>query len=205
MSTELTARGSSATSPPDGPRGLRRAAAAARIATVTLVLSAIALALFFGGMGAFFGPINDVLFGATFLLLVPAILATHRLAGRTWFSAAALVAILAIVELGIGQALLVTGVISLGTSFATLGIGMAGVMVWAIALAALALRDQLLTPAVGTWLVAFGIALVLAAAGWAVLPLALWSVLGIAFFGTFVGWLWSLGTGLEVEARRSTG
>lgn len=180
---------------------LRRAAGTTSLAVVTLVLSGIALALFFGGMGSVFGPINDVLLGITFVLLVPALLATRRLAERGWFSAVALVGVAGIVELVIGQVLLVTGVISLQASFLTLGIGFLAFAAWATSLAVLTLRRELLSPAVGRWALAFAATLVLAAVTWSLLPLAAWSVFGIALFIAFTGWLLTLAGAL----RRASG
>lgn len=198
---------SSLDAPTDSPRpslatDLTRAADATRLATGALVLSAIALALFFGGVAPIFGPINDLLLGAVFVLLVPAVLVTSRLARRRWFTVLAIIAVAGIAELVIGQLLLVSGIIGLQASFATLGIGFLAFATWATALAALALRRQLLTPVVGRWAVGFAVALVSASLAWALLPLAAWSVFGVALLVAFVGWLVSVDAALRGTAER---
>ncbi len=173
-----------------------RAGTAALAAAVTLLLSGIALALFFGGFGYIFGPVNDVLLGLTFVLLVPAILEVRLLSSSTvgsWFSWLSYAAIAGIVVLVIGQVALVTRMISLQTSFVTLSVGVLPFLVWATALAVLSLQGRLLGPALGRWGIAFALALVSAAVGWYVLPMAVWSVLGAALLVTFLGWIVTLG------------
>ncbi|MCV0402709.1 MAG: hypothetical protein K5924_03250 [Chloroflexi bacterium] len=176
-----------------------RAATTTFAAAVTLLLSGIALALFFGPLGGIFGPINDILLGLTFILLIPAVLEVRRRAASVagaWFSWLALLAIGGIAVLVVGQVLLVTGLIPLGVSFATLGFGVLPFMLWAAALAVLSLRGRLLEPPVGWWGVAFAAALALAAATWPLLPIGVWSVFGVALLGSFLGWIVALGRAL---------
>jgi hypothetical protein len=186
---------------------LERAARATVLALLALILASIALALFFGGVGSIFGPINDVLLGAMFVLLLPAIISTRRSARRPWFTALSIIGIIGIVELVIGQLLLVTGVISLQASFATLGIGFLAFAAWGSGLAILSLRRQMLSPAVGWWAVAFAVTLALAAVAWEFLPLAAWSVFGLALLIAFSGWLASVAGGLKraSSSARSSG
>lgn len=177
-----------------------RAGTAALAAAVTLLLSGIALALFFGGFGSIFGPINDVLLGLTFVLLVPAILEVRRLSGPNvgaWFTWLSYAAIGGIAILVVGQIGLVARLISLQTSFVTLSVGVLPFLLWAIALAILSMQHRVLGPGVGRWGVAFAASLLIAAVGWYLLPIGLWSALGAALLISFLGWIISLGRELS--------
>lgn len=184
-------------------RRLRAAGTSMLAAAVTLALSAVSLALFFGNVAYIFGPINDVLMAIAMVLVVPAVLVVRDLAGHragAWFTALTWLALGGIALLVVGQVLLVTGVIGLMTSFATLGLGLVGLLAWAFGLAALALRHGVVAPAVGRWAIATGVTLALAAVGWSLLPLMAWSVLGAALLVAFVGWLVALGRDLRARA-----
>ena len=187
-STALDARGG-ITAPSSAGR-LALAAAA------TLVLSGIALALFFSNVAYVFGPINDVLLGLTFVLVVPAILAVRRLAvGVTgsWITWLSYAAVAGIVLLVVGQVLLVTRLMSLGMSFITLSVGVLPFIAWTVAIGILALRGRILTRGVGVWGIGMAVALVLAAATWGVLPIGLWAAFGVALLVAFTGFLVVLG------------
>src|SRR5215212_2664971 len=82
------------------------------VAMVALVLSGIALALFFGGAGAFWGPINDGFIVVTAIALIPAALAVDRLASgdaAPWVRLLTVAAIAGLVVMAAGQSLLIVG------------------------------------------------------------------------------------------------
>ena len=184
------------------PRAAGRLALAA---AVTLVLSGIALALFFSNVAYVFGPINDVLLGLTFVLVVPAIIAVRRLAVPvtgswiTWLSWAAVAGIGLLV---VGQLLLVAGLMSLGLSFITLSVGILPFLAWTVAIGILSLRGRLLTRAVGLWGVGMAVALVGAAATWGLLPIDAWAAFGVVLLLAFTGFLVVLGRTLQGETLR---
>ena len=117
--------------------GLVRAAGYSTYAAIaTLIVAAITIALFFGGAGQFWGPVNDVFVSLTVLLLVLPVFAVLLLAGDQagwWFSALSWLAIAGLLLVAAGQLLLVVGVISLNTSFLTGGIGITPFLLWALA------------------------------------------------------------------------
>ena len=117
--------------------GLVRAAGySAYAAIATLVVAAVTIALFFGGAGQFWGPVNDVFVSLTTLLLILPVLAVLLLAGDEagwWFSILSWLAIAGLVLVAVGQLLLVVGVISLNTSFLTGGVGITPFLLWALA------------------------------------------------------------------------
>lgn len=185
-----------ADSPTD--RAITIAPTSAYVAVITLVLSGVALTLFFGGAGYVFGPINDVLVAATLLLLIPPALAVKRLAGdRTWLTVVTWVAIAGMVEAAAGQLLLVVGVIDLQTSFITGGIGILPVLVWIGAVSYLALREGTVSKATGVWGVVFLGTSALAVIGIPVLPQAVLYSLGLPLAVGAVGFLWALGRSLR--------
>lgn len=165
------------------------------LALGTLLLSLVAIVLFFGGAGFLFGPINDVLVALTLVLLVPAILAVRLLAGGragSWFSVLSAVAIAGMIGAAVGQLLLVVGVIDLQTSFLTGGIGVLPFVVWIGAQSYLALRRDVLSRRVGWWGAAFvGLSTVTAVAI-PLLPPALLYAMGLPLAVTLSGWLISL-------------
>ncbi len=150
------------------PRFVRRAGRSALLAVGTLSLSAVALALYFGGAGGIFGPINDALIAATFVLLLPAVEAVRQLArsvtGR-WFDVASAAALAGLTIGALGQVLLIAGLLPLAGSFVTLGVGALLVVGWAAALAVVTLRDRVLARPVGWWAVALVAATVVTAIG----------------------------------------
>lgn len=176
------------------------AVTATRIAIVLFVISLGALALFFGGAGAFWGPINDVAIAFALLLLIPAVLVVGVAGGTpVWFQVLSWLAILGILVAAGGQLLLVVGVIPLGVTFVTGGLGFTPLLVWIAALGALALLGSTATPAVGWWAVAFVALAVIGLAAAQFLPLdaaGLTVVLGGPITIGFVGWAWTLASWL---------
>lgn len=175
----------------------RRAGTLALLAAGALLLSGVALALFFGGAGAVFGPINDILVGLAMALLVPAILALSGPAAPPWFRYLGWATIGAVVILVVGQVLLVAGVIPLPASFLTVSIGLFTFLAWVVVAAVLSLRGELLSTGFGRWGLSAATALVLAATGWFVLPIGVWSVLGSLLLVTLLGTLVQLGRDLR--------
>jgi hypothetical protein len=191
---------SSPTRPIEATPSASSASVAARAtwaAIGTLGLSTVALALFFGGAGATFGPINDLLLAATFVLLVPAVMAVRRdPRAPGWLGALGALALVGMAILVIGNVALVARLIPLQASFVTVSLGIVALLGWGVGVGVVALRGRILEPAVGRWIAATAIAFVLAAAGWALLPIGAWSLLGVALFVTFTGWLVSLARAL---------
>lgn len=133
------------------------AAACAYAAVATLLISAVALALFFGGAGDFWGPVNDVFIALTLLLLLPVMLALLRLAPDDigpWFAIVTIAAGLGVLLAAVGQVVLVLGGISLQTSFVTGGVGVMPIVAWMIGLAVLVFTRDMLSVTVGWLLVA---------------------------------------------------
>lgn len=176
---------------------LRTAGYATYAAVVTLVLSGIALALFFGGAGAFWGPVNDVLVAVSLFLLIPAVLAVRDLARNervaTWFEALTYLALAGMVLAAIGQLLLVVRVIDLQTSFVTGGLGILPFLAWVGALSFLALGGGLVSRTVGLWGAAFVILCIVTVIAIPVLPQTLLYSMGVPLLVTLVGWLIALG------------
>jgi hypothetical protein len=124
------------------------------LALVALVISAIALALFFGGPGEPFGSINDAFIAIALVALVPAIVAVDRIAGERgspWVRIISVAAIAGIVLITIGQVLLITRNLTLEGSYVTGGIGVVPVLAWIVLVAVLSLGLGVLSPAIG-WL-----------------------------------------------------
>ena len=176
----------------------RAAGISAGIAIVTLVISGIALALFFGGAGGFWGPVNDVFIAATgFALLLP-IVAVDRLAGgdAAWLRVVTIIGIVGALVMAIGQLLLVVGVITLDDSYITGGIGFAGALIWILALVVLAFGVHAIPTIIGA-LAAVSLGLVVATGVIAAAttgPL-LW-VVTVVLLAALVAWLGSLATNL---------
>src|SRR5437660_352283 len=100
------------------------AGVSALLAIPALLLSGLFLALFFGGRGAQFGPLNDFFVAINLFLLVPPALAIRTAVGGqagAWFTIVTWLAIAGMVLAGVGQLLLIAGVISLQASFVTGG------------------------------------------------------------------------------------
>jgi len=140
----------------------RAAGISAAVAVVAFVISAIALALFFGGAGQIWGPINDVFIAACMIALILPILAVDRMAGGQtgiWLRVVTVAALAGAILAATGQLLLVAGVIDLPTSYITGGLGFAPVLVWMVALVVLAGPLGLVPTAIG-WLAGAGLVLV---------------------------------------------
>jgi hypothetical protein len=175
---------------------LHAAGLSAILAIIALVVSGITIALFFGGAGAFWGPVNDLAAAVTLVLLLLPVIAIDRIAGPeagTWLRIVSIAAICGITLAAAGQVLLVLGVIGLQSSFVTGGIGIMPVFAWLIAVAVLALGSAFLPDQVG-WLAIGVIAL---SAGLALLASvamgpAVW-VVSVALLVVLAGWLGSLG------------
>ncbi len=181
--------------PIDKPVILRAAGWSALAGLVALILAALTLALFFGGAGAAFGSLNDLLSAIALALLLLPILAVWILV-RTdaggWFSVVSLIALLGTVVAVAGQLALVAGLIGLEASFVTGGIGFVPILAWLVALAAVALRSEALPDLVG-WLTVAVLAMIAltAAATTATtgLPVTLLSVVLVV---VLAGWLVAL-------------
>lgn len=143
----------------------RAAGISAAVAVVAFVISAVALALFFGGAGRFWGPVNDVFIAICMIALILPILAIDRMAegeAGIWLRVVTVAALAGAVLAATGQLLLVVGVIDLQTSYVTGGLGFLPVLVWMMALVVLAGPLDLVPAAVG-WLAAAGLVLVVIA------------------------------------------
>jgi hypothetical protein len=173
----------------------RAAGASTIVAIIALVAAGIALALFFGGAGAVWGPVNDLFVVMTAIALIVPMLAVDRLAadqGVGWMRIVTIVAILGALLIAVGQTLLVLGVIDLLTSFVTCGLGFIPVVVWLVALVVLTFASGSLPAPIG-WAAVGVLALIVVEALVAAAttgPL-LW-VASIALLGAIVAWLWVL-------------
>jgi hypothetical protein len=147
----------------DTPILLRLAGASAAFAIVALLGAAITIALFFGGAGEIYGPINDILTAVTALALVLPILAVDRVADGAglWLRAVAIAAVIGCIVIAATQISLVVGWIDLTTSFVLGGVGFVPVAVWCVAVAIVALPMGVLPSAIG-WLVVVAILLIVA-------------------------------------------
>jgi hypothetical protein len=124
------------------------------LALVALVLSGIALALFFGGAGEFWGPVNDALVVVAAIALIPAVLAVARMAGdrgAPWVVIVSTAAVAGLVLIAVGQTLLIVGRLSLDGSYVTGGLGVVPVLAWIVMVAVLSLGSGVL-PATTGWL-----------------------------------------------------
>jgi hypothetical protein len=178
---------------------LRWAGISALVAIVAVIVSGITIALFFGGAGAFWGPVNDLATAVALLALVLPVLAVQRIAradAGIWLDVVSVAALAGIVLAATGQILLVAGRISLETSFVTGGLGILPVFAWLVAVAILALGLGVLPAQVG-WLAVAVIVLSAALAliaGIALGPLV-W-VGSVVLLASLVGWLGSLSLAL---------
>jgi hypothetical protein len=176
----------------------RAAGLSAAVAIPMLVISGVALALFFGGQGAYWGPVNDVFISLTCLALLLPIVAVDRLAvdAAPWMRWVSIMAFAGSVLVAVGQVALVIGIIDLSTSFVTGGIGFLAIVVWMIALVVLAFGVGILPAAIG-WLSAITLAFIVleAVASLATTGLGLW-IASVVLLVAMVGWLGSIGAGL---------
>src|SRR3970282_1939257 len=84
-------------------------------AIATLIVAAVTIALFFGGAGQFWGPVNDLFVSLTVLLLVLPVLAVLLLAGDQagwWFSVLSWLTIAGLLLVAAGQLLLGGGAVT---------------------------------------------------------------------------------------------
>lgn len=184
---------------------LRLAGIAALAAGPVLALSGVALALFFGGRGERWGPINDVLVAIALVLLAPALVAVSVLAADVtgpWVVAVSLLGLAGIALAAGGQLLLVAGRIDLQTSFVTGGLGMLALLPWALGVIVLAFWGDVVSDAVGA-LLALSLVLVVLTAAVALVTRgpALWAVAS-ALGLTLTVWLMALGLDLLGQADR---
>jgi hypothetical protein len=172
-------------------------------ALVALILSGIALALFFAGAGQFWGPVNDALVVVTAIALVPAVLAVARAAepqAAPWVSILTVAAVAGLALIAVGQTLLIVGVLSLDGSYVTGGIGVIPVIAWIVMVAALSLGGGVLPPLTG-WLAVATLAAIVASSAIAALTRGpvLW-VAGVVLVGVIGAWLANLATTLGGRA-----
>jgi hypothetical protein len=178
----------------------RAAGASTVVALIALVISGITIALFFGGAGAFWGPVNDMFIVVTVLALILPILAVDRLAAESgvgWMRLVTIAAVGGSVLIAVGQLALVLGFLSLQSSFVTGGLGFIPIVVWLVALVVLTFGSGVLPSPIGWTAVAVlaligleALAGVVAATG----PI-LW-VASIALLAALVAWLWTLSSAL---------
>jgi hypothetical protein len=181
----------------------RSAGVSAQIAVVFLAAAAITIALFFGGAGQFWGPVNDVFDALLLLAIILPVLAVDRLAGpaaQPWIRIVTVAALAGLTLGAVGQILLVVGVIDLQTSFITGGLGIIPFYAWLVALAVLAFGPGVLSPAVG-WLVLAIIALTVGMAVISTVTMgpALW-IACVALAVVLGVWLLTLGGELSRRA-----
>ena len=175
------------------------AGASAVVSLIALVVSGVALALFFGGAGAFWGPVNDMFLVVTVLALILPILAVDRLAaeqGAGWMRLVSIAAIIGAILIAVGQTALVIGALSLEGSFVTGGIGFIPIVGWLVALAILSLGSGALPPLVGWAAVAVLVLIGVEALVTAVAMGPLVWIASIALLVALVAWLWALSSTL---------
>lgn len=182
---------------------MRAAGYSAAAALVSLILSGITIALFFGGAGSVFGPLNDLFTALALGFLVLPVVALWMLVrddAGAWFGIVSLLALVGIAVGAGGQVLLVLGAIPLETSFVTGGIGIVPVLAWAAALAWESFRSPALSDLVGwTTAVALGLAALTAVGSALTTGVGLWILSG-ALLVALSGWLVSLSSDLLARA-----
>jgi len=165
------------------------------ISIVTLIVSGIALAIFFAGPGEPFGSINDAAIAVTLILLIPAVLAVDRLAGARFAPMVRIMTIAAIAGIVLaaaGQLLLIARIITLEDSYITGGLGILPVLAWFVLVAVLSLAGGLLPSTVG-WLAiaALGSIVVTGVVAAVTMGPLLW-VACVALLAVLCAWLASL-------------
>lgn len=188
---------------------LLRAAGWAAFATIPIMVgSGIALWLFFGGAGAAYGSMNDLLVAVALILLALPVIAIRSMAAPTagrWFEVVTWLAVGGIVIAAAGQVALVVGLISLEGSFVTGGLGILPVIVWAIGVSIVSLRSRALPERLGRATILLLVAIVVAAIGSSVLPAVGVLIVAIALAAVLAGWLAVLGsTCLQGAAAAAT-
>jgi hypothetical protein len=177
----------------------RAAGVSAVVAIVALIVSGVALALFFGGAGQFWGPVNDMVLVVTALALILPMLAVDRLAaehGVGWMRIVTIAAILGALLISIGQTALVLEFLSLEGSYVTGGVGVIPVLIWLVALVVLAFGSGVLPAPIG-WAAIGVLALVVieSAVAAATTGPFLW-IASVALVVALVAWLWLLSSTL---------
>jgi hypothetical protein len=127
------------------------------LSAIALVISGIALAIFFAGPGEPFGSINDAFIAISLIALIPAVLAVDRLSDghlAPFVRIVTIATIAGIVLASVGQVLLIVRVITLEDSYVTGGLGILPVLVWIVLVAILALGSHVLPTQVGALAVA---------------------------------------------------
>ena len=175
----------------------RLAGVSSWIALVALVLSGIALALFFGGAGQFWGPVNDALIVVTTIALLPAVLAVARLAGERgspWVTIVTAAAFAGLILIAVGQTLLIVGALTLEGSYVTGGLGVIPFIAWIVMVAVLALSAGVIPTTTGWLAVATIIGIVAFSAIGAVTQGPVLWVGGVALLVAIGAWLAGLAT-----------
>lgn len=175
------------------------AGASAVVALIALVISGIALALFFGGAGAFWGPVNDMFVVVTVIALLLPILAVDRIAAQHdvgWMRLVSIAAIVGALVIAVGQTALVLGVLTLDGSYVTGGVGLIGIVVWLVALPVLAFASGVLPPTVGWAAIAVLLLIVVEAIVATLMMGPLVAVASVALVAALSVWLWALSSTL---------
>jgi hypothetical protein len=175
----------------------RLAGVSSWIALVALVLSGIALALFFGGAGQFWGPVNDALIVVTTIALLPAVIAVARLAGdrgAPWVTIVTAAAFAGLILIAVGQTLLIVGALTLEGSYVTGGIGVIPFIAWIVMVAVLAFNAGVIPTTTGWLAVATLIGIVAFSANGAVTQGPVLWVGGVALLVASGAWLAGLAT-----------
>ncbi|MSQ41172.1 MAG: hypothetical protein EXR55_05900 [Dehalococcoidia bacterium] len=169
------------------------------LAIPVLLLAGLFLALFFGGRGAHYGPLNDIFSALSLLLLILpaiAIYVSAQAAAGPWLAVVTWLAVAGMIIGAAGQVLLVIGVINLQTSFVTGGIGILPVLAWVVSIAVLSLGLKQFSAPLG-W---FTIAVLLLAVLLTVASSLHWKSadwpLGGGLIIALVAWLGTLGRDL---------
>jgi hypothetical protein len=181
----------------------RLASLSSWIALVALILSGIALALFFGGAGEFWGPVNDAFIVVTAIGLVLPVVAVSRLAGghgAPWVAIGTIAAVTGLVLIAVGQTLLIVGRVSLDGSYVTGGVGIVPVLAWIVLVAILSLGSGVLPSTVGWLAVATLAAIVIVSIVAAVTRGPILGVVSVALLITVSAWLASLASWLGASA-----
>jgi hypothetical protein len=173
------------------------------VSLVALLLSGIALALFFGGAGDFWGPVNDALIVVTAIALIPPVLAIARLAGdrdAPWVLVVSIAAVAGLVLIAAGQTLLIVGRLSLDGSYVTGGLGVVPVLAWIVLIAVLSLGSGVLPSTIG-WLAVATLAAIVVLSIVAVVTRGpvLW-VAGVGLLIVISAWLAALASSLGASA-----
>ena len=187
----------------DTPTLLRAAGISSIVALVALIVSGITIALFFGGAGDLWGPINDLAVAVTLVALLLPVLAIDRLAMPTtgiWLRIVTVAALAGLTLAAVGQVALVLRVIDLQTSFVTGGVGIVPFFVWLVALAVIAFRMNVVPSSLGGLVVAIIVlTIVMSVVSTVTMGPVLW-LAGVALVVALCWWLASLASSLMSSA-----